>query len=110
MPDSLNSQSIKTTAIQGECVCDKGKNVNGHKRHLEVDMLGSLMAVVITIPAAPIRKSVSLAFRRLSGACEQLRRIWIDNAYRQQLLGWVAARCLFCLEVLLSADERKRWR
>jgi len=44
---SIDSQSVKTTAagIKG---FDAGKKIQGRKRHILVDTLGLLMAVVVT--------------------------------------------------------------
>ena len=38
---SIDSQSVKTTEQGGERGYDGGKNINGRKRHLGVDTLGS---------------------------------------------------------------------
>jgi len=46
---SLDSQSVKTTSVAGEeRGFDAGKNVKGRKRHLLVDTLGLLLAVMVT--------------------------------------------------------------
>src|SRR5216684_5730058 len=45
----IDSQSVKTTEVGGaERGYDGGKNIKGRKRHLLVDTLGLLMAVLIT--------------------------------------------------------------
>ena len=44
----LDSQSVKTTAGPGKRGFDKAKLIKGRKRHLSVDALGLLMAVVVT--------------------------------------------------------------
>ena len=45
---SVDSQSIKTATQATEVGFDGGKPVKGRKRHLLVDTLGLLMAVVVT--------------------------------------------------------------
>jgi putative transposase len=103
----LDSQSVKTTAVPGVRGYDKGKQVNGRKRHILVDTLGLLLVVVVTAASVP---DVTAARRLLShrpGACKKLRRIWVDGGYRGTLLEWVAERCRCRLQVVLRSDDQK---
>jgi len=103
----LDSQSVKTTAVAGIRGYDKGKQVNGRKRHLLVDTLGLLMAVVVTAASVQDRDGAKLLVSRLPGACKKLRLIWVDGGYRGQLLDWVADRCRFRLQTVLRSDDQK---
>jgi putative transposase len=47
----IDSQSVKTPDQAGERGYDAGKKIKGRKRHLAVDTLGLLLAIMIT-PAA----------------------------------------------------------
>ncbi len=102
----LDSQSVKTTAVPGTRGYDKGKQVNGRKRHILVDTLGLLMAVVVTAASVQDRDGARLLLTRLSGACKKLRRVWVDGAYRGQLLDWVAEHCRCRLQVVLRSDDQ----
>jgi putative transposase len=75
----LDSQSVKTTQVAGLRGYDKGKNVNGRKRHLLVDTLGLLLAVVVTSAALSDAAGARLLLSGLSGACKKLRRLWVDG-------------------------------
>ena len=102
-----DSQSVKTTAIPGIRGYDGGKHINGRKRHLLVDTLGLLLAVVVTAASVQDRDGAKLLFRRLGGACKKLRLIWVDGGYRGQLLDWVIEHCRFHLQVVLRSDDHK---
>jgi len=103
----LDSQSVKTTAVGGIRGYDKGKNVNGRKRHLLVDTVGLVLAVVVTSAAISDAAGARLLFARMSGACKKLRRIWVDGPYRGKLVDWVVDHCWFVLQPVLRSDKLK---
>jgi putative transposase len=103
----VDSQSVKTTAVPGIRGYDTGKKVNGRKRHLLVDTLGLLLAVVVTAASVQDRDGAKLLFQRLGGAGKKLRLIWADGGYRGKLLDWVMAYCHFHLQVVLRSDAHK---
>lgn len=103
---SLDSQSVKSTAIPGERGFDAGKKVKGRKRHLLVDSLGLLLVVVVTSAALQDRDGAKLVLQRLTGSCKKLRKVWVDGGYRGKLLDWVRDHCRFCLEVILRSDDQ----
>jgi putative transposase len=103
----LDSQSVKTTQVAGLRGYDKGKNVNGRKRHLLVDTLGLLLAVVVTSAALSDAAGARLLLSGLSGACKKLRRLWVDGTYRGKLVEWVLEHCWFVLQPVLRSDDQK---
>lgn len=103
----LDSQSVKASAGVGERGYDAGKQINGRKRHLLVDTLGLVLAVVVTAASVPDREGARLLLRRLGGTCKKLRLIWGDGNYRGQLLDWVAERFRFCLRPVRRGDAQK---
>src|SRR5437660_9804102 len=104
---AMDSQSVKTTQLPGERGYDAGKKVKGRKRHILVDTLGLLLAVVVTSAALSDPAGAKRLFKRLGGACKKLRRIWVDGTYRGHLLAWGALHCRFVLQPVLCSDGQK---
>jgi putative transposase len=103
----LDSQSVKTTAVADSRGYDKGKQVLGRKRHLLVDTLGLLLAVVVTAASVQDRDGAKLLLRHLGGACKKLRLVWVDGSYRGTLLDWAAQHARLQLRPVLRTDEQK---
>lgn len=103
----LDSQSVKTTQVPGERGYDAGKQVNGRKRHILVDTLGLLLAVVVTSASVQDRDGARLLFSRLGGACKKLRKIWVDGGYRGSLVTWVAEHFRFVLHLVQRPPEQR---
>ena len=103
----LDSQSVKTTEIEGVRGYDAGKQVKGRKRHLLVETLGLVMVVVVTVASCSDPAGARLLLRRVGGACKKLRVIGVDGAYRGQLVAWVLAHCWFRFQPVLRSDSQK---
>ena len=88
---SIDSQSIKT-ATQGTAVgFDGNKRSKGRKRHVLVDTLGLILAVVVTSAGAEDRVGLMILLERywVTGL-KRLRRLWVDGGYRAEWLRqWV---------------------
>ena len=102
----LDSQSVKTTAVGGIRGFDSGKRIKGRKRHLLVDTMGLLLAVV-TAASVSENEGARLLFKRLRGGTKKLRLIWVDGGYKMGLFEWVRERFQFHLRQVLRSDEQK---
>lgn len=103
----LDSQSVKASEWSNSRGFDGGKLIKGRKRHLLVDTLGLVLAVVVTTACVQDREGARLVLVQLSGFCKKLRLIWVAGAYRGQLLDWVSDHFKFRLQPVLRSDKRK---
>ena len=105
---SIDSQSVKTTALPGIKGYDAAKHIQGRKRHILVDTLGLIMVVVVTAASVPEREGAKLIFKAFTGSCKKIRRIWVDGGYSgNPLIEWVAKRFHIVLQTVLRSDDVK---
>jgi putative transposase len=62
--------------------------VKGRKRHIVVDTIGLLLAVVVHAADVQDRDGAKLVLSKLLGQFPRLKLIWADGAYGGQLVGW----------------------
>lgn len=113
----IDSQSVKTTRIGGlNRGIDGGKKTKGRKRHIIVDTMGLLLAVVVHAANEHDSKSAPMVIAELRGRFSRLVKIIADGGYRGELIentrkiyGWI-------VEIVLRSDSTtkfevlpKRW-
>ena len=81
--------------------------MTGRKRHLVVDTMGLLLAVVVHAANVQDRDGAKLVLHKLAGHFPRLRLIWADGGYAGQLITWVQELGGWLLEIVKRPDESK---
>jgi putative transposase len=86
-----DSQAVKTTAQGGERGDDGGKNIHGRRRHVRVDVVGLLLAVVVSRAAINDAVAAPRGLQPLGPETDpRLAVIGADTKYHQHALhAWI---------------------
>jgi putative transposase len=108
---SLDSQSAKTTEVGGIKGFDAGKKVKGRKRHILVDTLGLLIAVVVTGANVQDYHGAKPVLGTVKDRCPRLKVVWADGIYEKQwLIDWVRTECGWELTITKRSDKEKGFK
>lgn len=116
----IDSQTVKTTEVGGERGYDAGKKINGRKRHIIVDTLGLILAVVVHPASVQDYDGAVLVLTKLAGLKRRFSRlkvIFADSAYGRnnlpacvkQAFGWLLQTVLRPAKVKRFMVLPKRW-
>src|SRR3954463_13732128 len=108
---SVDSQSIDTTSGGEQRGRDNAKNVDGRKRHIVVDSMGLLLAVLVTAASVDDAKAASELFARLDGQpMGKVTRMFADSKYHNfALYEWVEANASWGLEIIRRPEGKTGW-
>jgi len=81
--------------------------VTGRKRHLVVDSLGLLLAVVVHAADIQDRDGAKLVLTKLKERFRRLKLIWADAGYAGQLVEWVQALGGWVLSIVKRTDAHR---
>lgn len=89
---ALDSQSVKTAEGGTERGTDGGKKVRGRKRHILVDTLGLLIAVVVTAAHVDDARAAQAVFAQVRGRdFPRLVKVFTDSKYHNyDLYNWLS--------------------
>ena len=90
----------------------RGKKINGVKRHILVDTLGLVLAVVVHPANIQDRDGAKLVFAKamLKGPWPRMERVWADGGYAGKLIDWVCSFCQWVLEIVKRSDDVKGFK
>jgi putative transposase len=108
---SVDSQSVDTTSGGEARGRDNAKNVDGRKRHIVVDSMGLLLAVLVTAASVDDGAAAPGLFARLGGQpIGRVRRMFGDSKYHNHdLYGWVEANADYRVVVINRPEGKKGW-
>ena len=112
----IDAQSVKNTLVSIEDKgFDAGKKIKGIKRHIIVDTLGMILAVVIQGALVQDRDGATSVIEKMTESWKKIIKIFADGGYRGELIDKVKTRFKIELDII-KRDELhtfkvlpKRW-
>jgi putative transposase len=112
----IDAQSVKSTLVSSESRgFDAGKRIKGIKRHIIVNTLGMVLAVVIQGASVQDRDGATEVISKLCETWNGVIKIFADNGYRGALIDKVKKMFKIVFEVIKRSELHifkvlpKRW-
>jgi putative transposase len=112
----IDAQSVKSTLVSSQDKgFDAGKKIKGIKRHIIVDTLGLILAVVIQSASVQDRDGAISVINKLTENWKKIIKIFADSGYRGELIAKVQTRFKIELEIIKRNELHtfkvlpKRW-
>jgi len=106
----VDSQSAKTNEQGGIDGYDAGKKITGRKRHILVDTMGLILAVVVHSAGIQDRDGAKAVFEKIRNDLPRLQLAWADGGYAGKLVEWVKSECGWVLEIVKRTDDVKGFK
>jgi transposase len=103
----VDAQSVKGayTVPAASRGFDAGKKVAGRKRHVVVDTMGLLLAVIVTTAGLQDRDGARPVLERLRFTMPSVVHVWADGGYAGKLLDWAKRVLRVTVEIVRRPKE-----
>jgi putative transposase len=111
----IDSQSVKTTSVAGDSRgYDAGKKTKGRKRHIVVDTMGLILALVVHSASIQDRDGAKTVMENLRFRYTSIIKIFADGGYAGKLIDYVQGAFNWVLEIVKRDTKNfkvlpKRW-
>jgi transposase len=105
----VDSQSVKTSAQGGPKGFDAGKKVKGRKRHLAVDVLGLLLAVVVHPANVQDRDGAPPVVARALEKYPTRKKLYVDKGYSGRCADQIRDQHRIDVEVVRRPSAAGAW-
>jgi transposase len=104
---SIDSQSVKAADTVGAASrgFDAGKKINGRKRHIAVDTLGLVLAVVVTAASVQDRDGAYRLLALLRERFSTIILVWADGGYAGRLVSWAHQVLALTLTIVKRSED-----
>jgi putative transposase len=108
---SVDSQSVDTTSGGEQRGRDNAKNVDGRKRHIVVDSMGLLLAVLVTAADVDDARAAASLFARLAAQpVSKVKTMYADSKYHNHALYyWVGQNAQYDLTIVRRPEGAEGW-
>jgi len=108
---SVDSQSVDASSGGEQRGRDNAKNVDGRKRHIVVDSMGLLLAVLVTAAGVDDAQAARRLFARLEGQpMSRVQRMYADSKYHNfTLYQWVEEHAPWELLIVRRPKDARGW-
>ena len=96
----IDSCSIKASPVRGPRGFDGAKKIDGIKRHIVVDTLGLLVAVLVTAAGVQDRAALPRLLGRAPSRCPRLGHLWADQGSTGSVVQAVSGILRFTLQIV----------
>jgi putative transposase len=106
----IDNQLANTNEQGGIDGYDAGKKIMGRRRHILVDTMRLIFAVVVHPAGIQDRDGAKAVFEKIKNDLPRLQLIWADGGYAGNLVEWVKSECGWVLEIVKRTEDVKGFK